>query len=362
MRSFALALTACLACSHDRSGPSDPIFHRDCATPIALHCSQLAIVTARSPIATSSKPVGQLFARNGGFDAFEAPALLQHYVIDGSPPHFHATSNVLLLPDGASATTSDGTKWFAYVNGSPERFRAWDATNANVGDVALDRSAGANAGGIAAYQGLALVHHQDYGATDRLFMLDTTGAIGWVATGALATSAPGSYGCGFALAGDSLTTVPLDGRPRMQQAASGTAAPWPYDSHAVALASYDAPPYYAPLDAATLCDARLTLAFDDGRPPITRTYARDCPTLTDAHPAALLTTSFGAVMYFGNDAFALLDENANIVGAPVRLTLEGAEATIQIGAGGDYVVAIVDEFTPPDPVNSYETILACSAP
>jgi len=74
------------------------------ASPLPNMMSQHTCPPATGePVPASSVPVGELFVRGDGFDAFQEPALLQHYVIDGSPPHFHATSDAILTPTGGGA-------------------------------------------------------------------------------------------------------------------------------------------------------------------------------------------------------------------------------------------------------------------
>src|SRR5260221_247968 len=115
-----------------------------------------------------------------------------------------------------------------------------------------------------------------------------------------AASAPFAYGCGFALVGGeytspSLTTLPLDGRTSLRPAgAMGAVSAWPYDPHGVAFASYSLPSNYA-VDASQTCSASLFIAFDDGRPSITRAYNRDCVSLLGSvgQGAAVYRTGFG---------------------------------------------------------------------
>jgi len=292
-------------------------------------------------------------------------------VIDGTPPRFHATTDAILSSSTEyDQTTSDGTSLFAYANASPEHFLAWGASNVPLVDVTFGDKNGANQGSIAAYQGLALIHHQDYGATDKLYMFDTHGVLGWSVTGGIAASNLAAYGCGFALLGGAyqkptLTTVPLDGRARAQQpGGAGFASPWPYDSHAIAFASYDVPNYYSDPDASGPCDATLFLAFDDGRASIAKTYARDC-TSPYNWQAQLYATSFGVVLGLGNGAFMLLDAQGNAVGPTVQVTLGGDEQFPHVAAGGDFIAVVTSESTynPPTPSTATaETVIGCAAP
>lgn len=362
MRSNAwLALVALGACSPAPSSTGiDPALQRPCPAPVALACSRLAVVTPREVVPFSSMPTGTLLARNGAFDDAEGP-LLQHYVIDGSPPRFHATSNALLspgVPEGAIAT--DGAELFGY-DGVAHRFFAWDASNAPIGEASFDVLENTSNGEIAAVSGLALLAasstyaEKDF-AKERLLVFDDRGRLGF--RDDRTTTSIGAYGCGFALIDSDhgqLTTLPIDGRAPSTQpfvtspSTWSVATSWPYDPHGVAL-----------ITSAFACAVTLVVTFDDGRPPLSRSFTPPCSGSADLG-SALLSTSFGAVLDMEGRIFQLLDADASPVGDPLTVDVRGDEAQTRVAAAGAFVAVVANEETLQPPSSTFtESVLGCA--
>src|SRR5678815_4895830 len=148
--SLAIAFASILSCGDSSHSVAPNDVHRDCKQPITPRCSHLAIVTAREPMSGSDAPVPQsvLLIEKSGVYAYEYPALLQRFEIDGLPPRLHATSNVLLTPTPSippSVTDGDGLfgavlHYDAHDNRSIE-VQFWNASNALVGDYTMPISA-----------------------------------------------------------------------------------------------------------------------------------------------------------------------------------------------------------------------------
>ncbi len=361
MRSWLpVVLLSAMGCSHDDAHP--PSFMRDCLAPITRTCSGLAIVTPREPVPFSSIPAGPLLLRNGAIDVIEAPSLLQHYALDGSPPRFHATNNMLFTPPIAygGVVVTDGQDLFGYSSGAEPRFLSWDASNHLVADVSVDAQFNF-VDGIAAFQGLAFVALSS--TIGSSFVVDSSGAIG--APQSTSDILPYVYGCGFVL-GDgqspnrSLTMMPLDGRAQLTATIPAYADPtrWPYDSHGVALATFSNPEQV--FDGGGPCIVTVHVIFDDGRQELARDIPADCRPFSYKAPT-ILTTSFGAVLYMGNGTFVLLDTDASPVGQPVQIASKGDEADLAIVPAGAYAAVRVTETTnQPSSVDYFETVLGCA--
>jgi hypothetical protein len=355
MRSCVVfAVCALGACS---SVPLPASSSRACeAPPTFKACSGLVIVTPREPIPASSVPPANVIVRDGEIESFQEPALLQRYAIDGSPPRLHATTDALMVPaavDGTQ-TLTDGRNLFTVINGPDgATLRGWDDANAWLGDTQIS---GPLSGTplVAAFDGLELV------LNGSVSLLDSNGTVLSTRkssrTGALIETT--AYGCGFAYMSENndatyaLTTMPLDGRAEATQT-TPYAEPrrWPWDPHAlVATAKTDEPP---------ACSTTVDLFFDDGRPSIHRELSTTCR-FVNSQPA-VLATSFGAILMTGDGSFVMLDQDANPIGSPVSLDIQGGEGAITPVAFGDYIAAITSELTSGDINYTYvETVLGCA--
>jgi len=312
-------------------------------------------------MSASDGPEGALLIKDDGVFAFQHPALLQRYEIQGLPPRLHATSNTLLdPPPSVTPIVTDGVDLFGVqllYDGQGQRgVRAqfWNASNALISDVTLPLSASLGYASFAAFQGLAIVR------LDALSILDTTGAIVWtLPVSALQASLLGAYGCGFIAEGGDykagvLTTIPLDGRPTLTQTSppeissyNGGPFAWPYDPHGVLFVTQPIPtdPNF---DASAGCTTSIDVLFDDGRAPIHHEHHTMCGVSLGALPSSL-----GAVVFVG-DQVALLDANADMLGG--WLSTQGA-SLVPIG---NYLVALGSVWSSETSSYSYaETVIGC---
>lgn len=350
-----------LSCG-DTSQPAAPAaVHRDCLPPIAPSCSHLAIVTPHEAMSGSDTVRGQLLVMKSGVYAFDDPALLQRYEIDGLPPRLHATSNVLMKPPpSVTPLTTDGDELFGAElrydgqNNRDIEVELWNAPDTLAGDYTFGLGAAWGSAAFAAFQGLAILR------LDALTIIDGTGAVRWtLPQPALEAPLLGTYGCGFIAEGGDwkagvLTTIPLDGRssttqgsPPVNDAYSNGFFAWPYDPHGVVFVTQPIPtdPNF---DASKGCTTSIDLLFDDGRAPIHHERVTTCGV-----GLSILSSSLGAVVVIG-DQIALLDANADIVGDPIAT---GATMFVPIG---DYIAATGSDWSATTETTSYwETVIGC---
>lgn len=356
---------------------NDGEFHRECAAVLPMaSCSSLGIVTTRELV--PSIPTGQLFARGDGIDAYDAPALIHHFVLDGIPPRFRENSTITLQPSpGANGSmATDGKSLFSCSTpyGLPidERFRVWDSAARLTSETFMSDDIPTYGCAVAGFQGLGLAVHSGNGF-NTTYVFDSNGTIGYEHAGGFYSVQAVGYGCGFATFFGGVTFMPMDGRGQSNVTVDGVgyplwalAFPWPPDPHAVAIVSIVPSTGFGDSDASApdggttmgRCSTLLALAFDDGRQYVKRSFDWACIAPAEG-PFGLLNTSFGPVLNMGGGRLQLVDATANPVGDVLQVDV-GTPANTQFVAIGNHIVALSTEGYP----NSefYETVVGCLNP